>query len=50
MCKFNLYSSENPLLKMEQNVVTFITYWIHISGLYALCTSMKLPNAQIYSF
>jgi len=50
MFKFHFYSPENSLLRMEQNTVTFINYWIHISGLYVLYISMKLPNVQIYSF
>jgi hypothetical protein len=37
MFKFHFYGPENPLLTMEQNTITFITYWIHISGLYATC-------------
>jgi hypothetical protein len=35
MFKFQFYSPENPLLRMEQNTVTFVTYWRHISGLCA---------------
>ena len=50
MFKFNFYSPGNPLLKMEQNTATFISFWIHISGLYILYISKKLPKVRIYSF
>jgi hypothetical protein len=34
MSKFHFYSPEDRLLRMEQSTVTFITDWIHISGLH----------------